>query len=140
MTQELTNLKPGQRYAVLVGVDNRSDSKASVTVKADGNVLDTNYTEKSIAKNYVKAYTHSNYSATVDGSSYFQNMYVYFTAPESGKVTLTLAKSAGDGDTYFDDVRVVENNAQNITKDEYGNVVKLSRISRTMYRVFIRSL
>ena len=27
MTQELTNLKPGQRYAVLVGVDNRSDSK-----------------------------------------------------------------------------------------------------------------
>lgn len=67
MTQELTNLKPGQRYAVLVGVDNRSDSKASVTVKADGNVLDTNYTEKSIAKNYVKAYTHSNYSATVDG-------------------------------------------------------------------------
>ncbi|WP_462416026.1 endo-alpha-N-acetylgalactosaminidase family protein [Eubacterium ramulus] len=127
MTQELTNLKPGQRYAVLVGVDNRSDSKASVTVKADGNVLDTNYTEKSIAKNYVKAYTHSNYSATVDGSSYFQNMYVYFTAPESGKVTLTLAKSAGDGDTYFDDVRVVENNAQNITKDEYGNVVKFEQ-------------
>ena len=127
MTQELTNLKPGQRYAVLVGVDNRSDSKASVTVKADGNVLDTNYTEKSIAKNYVKAYTHSNYSATVDGSSYFQNMYVYFTAPESGKVTLTLAKSAGDGDAYFDDVRVVENNAQNITKDEYGNVVKFEQ-------------
>ncbi len=55
MTQELTGLKPGQRYAVLVGVDNRSDSKASVTVKADGNVLDTNYTKKSIAKNYVKA-------------------------------------------------------------------------------------
>lgn len=26
MTQELTGLKPGQRYAVLVGVDNRSDS------------------------------------------------------------------------------------------------------------------
>ena len=127
MTQELTDLKPGQRYAVLVGVDNRSDSKASVTVKADGNVLDTNYTEKSIAKNYVKAYTHSNYSATVDGSSYFQNMYVYFTAPESGKVTLTLAKSAGDGDAYFDDVRVVENNAQNITKDEYGNVVKFEQ-------------
>ena len=127
MTQELTGLKPGQRYAVLVGVDNRSDSKASVTVKADGNVLDTNYTKKSIAKNYVKAYTHSNYSATVDGSSYFQNMYVYFTAPESGKVTLTLAKSAGDGDAYFDDVRVVENNAQNITKDEYGNVVKFEQ-------------
>ena len=54
-------------------------------------------------------------------------MYVYFTAPESGKVTLTLAKSAGDGDAYFDDVRVVENNAQNITKDENGNVVKFQQ-------------
>ena len=127
MTQELTDLTPGQQYAVLVGVDNRSDCKASMTVKADGKVLDSNYTERSIAKNYVKAYTHSNSSATVDGSSYFQNMYVYFTAPESGKVTLTLAKSAGDGDAYFDDVRVVENNAQNITKDENGNVVKFQQ-------------
>lgn len=89
MTQELTNLKPGQRYAVLVGVDNRSDSKASVTVKADGNVLDTNYTEKSIAKNYVKAYTHSNYSATVDGSSYL---------PEH----VCILYSSGERKSYFD--------------------------------------
>ena len=127
MTQELTDLTPGQQYAVLVGVDNRSDAKASMTVKSGKEVLATNYTERSIAKNYVKAYTHSNSSATVDGSSYFQNMYVFFTAPESGKVTLTLAKAAGEGDTYFDDVRVVENDSQNITRDEQGNIVKFEQ-------------
>ena len=127
MTQELTDLTPGKQYAVLVGVDNRSDCKASMTVKSGKDVLATNYTERSIAKNYVKAYTHSNSSATVDGTSYFQNMYVFFTAPESGKVTLTLAKSAGDGDAYFDDVRVVENNAKNITTDKDGNIVKFEQ-------------
>ena len=127
MTQELTDLKPGQQYAVLVGVDNRSDSKASMTVKCGDEVLGTNYTERSIAKNFVKAYTHSNSSATVDGNSYFQNMYVYFTAPESGKVTLTLAKAAGEGDAYFDDVRIVENDAQNITRDKDGNIVKFEQ-------------
>ena len=127
MTQELTELTPGQQYAVLVGVDNRSNSKASMTVKSGKEILATNYTERSIAKNYVKAYTHSNSSATVDGSSYFQNMYVYFTAPESGKVTLTLAKAAGLGDTYFDDVRVVENDANNITTNERGQIVKFEQ-------------
>ena len=85
-------LKGRSAVCSLVGVDNRSDAKATMTIKNGDDVLATNYTTRSIAKNYVKAYTHSNYSATVDGSSYFQNMYVFFTAPESGKVTLTLQK------------------------------------------------
>ena len=127
MTQELTDLEAGKQYAVLVGVDNRSDAKASMTVKAGDKVLATNYTTRSIAKNYVKAYTHSNSSATVDGNSYFQNMYVFFTAPESGKVTLTLSKAAGEGDTYFDDVRIVENDSKNITTNEKGEVVKFEQ-------------
>ncbi len=127
MTQELTDLEAGKQYAVLVGVDNRSDAKASMTVKAGDKVLATNYTTRSIAKNYVKAYTHSNSSATVDGSSYFQNMYVFFTAPESGKVTLTLQKAAGEGDTYFDDVRIVENDSKNITTNDEGEVVKFEQ-------------
>ena len=127
MTQELTDLEAGKQYAVLVGVDNRSDAKASMTVKAGDKVLATNYTTRSIAKNYVKAYTHSNSSATVDGSSYFQNMYVFFTAPESGKVTLTLSKAAGEEDTYFDDVRIVENDSKNITTNEKGEVVKFEQ-------------
>ncbi len=127
MTQELTDLTPGQEYAVYVGVDNRSEAKASITVKADGKVLDTNYTEESIAKNYVQAYTHSNSSATVDGSSYFQNMYVFFTAPESGTVTLTLSREAGEGSTYFDDIRVVESEMDVVKKDEDGNVVGMEQ-------------
>lgn len=127
MTQELTDLEAGKQYAVLVGVDNRSDAKASMTVKAGDKVLATNYTTRSIAKNYVKAYTHSNSSATVDGSSYFQNMYVFFTVPESGKVTLTLSKAAGEGDAYFDDVRIVENDSKNITTDDEGKVVKFEQ-------------
>lgn len=127
MTQKLTDLKAGQQYAVLVGVDNRSDSKASVTVKSGDKVLADNYTERSIAKNYVKAYTHSNASATVDGTSYFQNMYVFFTAPESGEVTLTLAKTAGEGDAYFDDIRVTENESKNITRNDKGEIVKFEQ-------------
>ncbi|WP_461812952.1 endo-alpha-N-acetylgalactosaminidase family protein, partial [Faecalimonas sp.] len=127
MTQELTDLQPGQKYAVLVGVDNRSDSKAAVTVKADGKVLDTNYTTRSIAKNYIKAYTHSNSSATVDRTSYFQHVYVYFTAPKSGKITLTLSKENGAGSAYFDDVRVTETKMDVIKKDKDGNVIGLEQ-------------
>lgn len=127
MTQELTDLKPGQKYAVLVGVDNRSNAKASITVKSGDKVLDSNYTTKSIAKNYVKAYTHSNSSPTVDETSYFQNMYVYFTAPENGKVTLTLSKEAGEGSAYFDDVRVTETTMDVVKKDKDGNVTGINQ-------------
>lgn len=96
-----------------------------MTVKADGKTLATNSTARSIAKNYVKAYSHNTNSATVDGSSYFQNMYVFFTAPKSGDVTLTLSHK-GEGDAYFDDVRVVENGYDGIEFDEDGNVTKLT--------------
>lgn len=127
MTQELTDLTPGEKYAVYVGVDNRSTAKAYITAKAGDEVLDSNYTEKSIAKNYIKAYTHSNSSATVDGSSYFQNMYIFFTAPKSGTVTLTLSRDAGEGSTYFDDIRVVESAMDVVKKDENGNVIGMEQ-------------
>ena len=102
-------------------------SKASVTVKADGNVLDTNYTEKSIDKELCKSLYTQQLQCNRRRKQLLPEHVCILTAPESGKVTLTLAKSAGDGDAYFDDVRVVENNAQNITKDEYGNVVKFEQ-------------
>ena len=127
MTQELTDLEAGKQYAVLVGVDNRSDAKASVEVKAGDKVLGSNYTTRSIAKNYVKAYTHNTNSSTVDGNSYFQNMYVFFTAPESGKVTLTISREAGEGSSYFDDIRIVENDSKNITTNDKGEVVKFEQ-------------
>ncbi|MFR2837209.1 MAG: endo-alpha-N-acetylgalactosaminidase family protein, partial [[Clostridium] nexile] len=127
MTQELTDLEAGKQYAVLVGVDNRSDAKASVEIKSGDKVLGSNYTTRSIAKNYVKAYTHNTNSSTVDGNSYFQNMYVFFTAPESGKVTLTISRAAGEGSSYFDDIRIVENDSKNITTNDKGQVVKFEQ-------------
>lgn len=124
MTQTLTDLTAGQEYAVYVGVDNRSDGAATITLTdGNGNVIDSNYTNRSIAKNYIKAYTHSTTSATVNGTSYFQNMYVYFTAPATGSVKLALSHE-GTGDTYFDDIRVVENEFAGVEKDAEGKLVK----------------
>lgn len=126
-TQTLTDLEPGKDYALYVGVDNRSAGKATATITANGKVLTSNYTEESIAKNYVKAYTHNTNSSTVDGSSYFQNMYVFFTAPKDGsKVQLTLSHDGEEGDTYFDDIRIVENTSKNIKVDENGKLVSFT--------------
>lgn len=126
-SKALTNLKPGQRYAVYIGVDNRSDAKAHMTIKSGDTVLADNYTEKSFVQNMVSSDQHNmKNGATVGRSSYFQNMYVFFTAPESGDVTLTLSREAGDEATYFDDVRVVETKMDLVKGvDENGYVTKL---------------
>ena len=105
VSQTITDLKPGKNYAIYVGVDNRSDGKATMAVRDGGKSIGNNYTRRSIAQNYVKAYAHSNSNK---GVSRFQNMYVYFTAPKSGTATLTLSHDSA-GDAFFDDVRVVEN-------------------------------
>ena len=111
LTQTLTDLKPNTRYAVYVGVDNRSDAKASLTVNTGEKVV-TNYTNKSLALNYVKAYAHNTRrdNATVNDTSYFQNMYVFFTTGKDvSHVTLTLSREAGSEATYFDEIRTFEN-------------------------------
>lgn len=124
VSQVITDLTAGQTYAVYVGVDNRSDAKALLTITDnDGNVVASNYTLRSIARNYISSYIHHNGNPTESGSSYFQNMYVFFT-PEKGKTyTLTLSREAGEGNTYFDDVRVVANDSNLYTYDEKGNIV-----------------
>ncbi|QHW36063.1 YSIRK-type signal peptide-containing protein [Staphylococcus ursi] len=112
LTQQLTGLVPGQRYAVYVGVDNRSNAAAHIAVTHHGETLASNETGQSIAKNYVKADAHNNNAATFkNGGSYFQNMYVYFVAPEDGKADFTIQRDPGEGATYFDDIRVLESNA-----------------------------
>ena len=113
LTQKLTGLKPNTKYAVYVGVDNRSNAKASITVNT-GEKEVTSYTNKSLAPNYVKAYAHNTRSdnATVDDTSYFQNMYAFFTTgSDVSNVTLTLSREAGDEATYFDEIRTFENNS-----------------------------
>ena len=114
LTQKLTGLKPNTKYAVYVGVDNRSDAKASITVNT-GEKEVTNYTNKSLALNYVKAYAHNTRrsNATVDNTSYFQNMYAFFTTgSDVSNVTLTLSREAGDEATYFDEIRTFENESK----------------------------
>ena len=113
LTQKLTGLKPNTKYAVYVGVDNRSNAKASITVNT-GEKEVTSYTNKSLALNYVKAYAHNTRrdNATVDDTSYFQNMYAFFTTgSDVSNVTLTLSREAGDEATYFDEIRTFENNS-----------------------------
>ncbi|MHA3225925.1 endo-alpha-N-acetylgalactosaminidase family protein [Globicatella sulfidifaciens] len=111
LSQRLTDLRPNTQYAAYVGVDNRSNSKAIIKVhNGDKNV--SNYTEQSIAYNYVQANSHNTLkqNATVDDTSNFQNMYVFFTTGDDvSNVTLTLIKEAGEGTTYFDDLRIFEN-------------------------------
>ena len=113
LTQKLTGLKPNTKYAVYVGVDNRSNAKASITVNT-GEKEVTNYTNKSLALNYVKAYAHNTRrdNATVNDTSYFQNMYAFFTTgSDVSNVTLTLSREAGDEATYFDEIRTFENDS-----------------------------
>ena len=111
LKQRLTDLKPNTRYAVYVGVDNRSNARADITIRVGDKVI-SNYTNKSIAKNYVQAHAHNTLkkNATVDNTSYFQNMYVYFTTGEDvSNVTLELGRDADTEATYFDEIRVFEN-------------------------------
>ncbi|HEM3164875.1 TPA: YSIRK signal domain/LPXTG anchor domain surface protein [Streptococcus suis 92-1191] len=113
LSQKLTGLKPNTSYAAYVGVDNRSTAKASITVNTGSSEV-TNYTNESIALNYVKAYAHNTLrqNATVDNTSYFQNMYVFFTTGDNvDNVRLTLSRDADAVATYFDEIRVFENDS-----------------------------
>ena len=58
LTQRLENLKANTQYAVYVGVDNRSETKASISVDTGYKTI-SNYTNQSIALNYIKANAHN---------------------------------------------------------------------------------
>ena len=126
--QQLTDLTAGTSYAIYVGVDNRSDAKASIAVlNSAGSTVASNYTLRSLGKNYVNSDIHRNGHSTEAGTSYFQNMYLFFTPETSQPYTLVLSREAGSGNTYFDDVRVVENASQNFTYDKDGNVTAFTQ-------------
>ncbi len=124
LTQKLTDLKPNTTYAAYVGVDNRSLGKAIIKVNT-GEKEVTNYTRESLAYNYVQANSHNSRAANatiLGGQSKFQNMYVFFTTGANvDNVTLTLAREAGADYTYFDDIRIFENNSTMYTNGHDTN-------------------
>ncbi|CQR47234.1 Endo-alpha-N-acetylgalactosaminidase precursor [Paraliobacillus sp. PM-2] len=113
VTRTLTDLVPGKDYVAEVYVENSSDVKASIEVTG-GEEDVSNYALRSLQKNYVKADSH----ATNDGyNSKMQRMHVSFTA-ESDTAALTLSREAGDGDTKFDDIRIVQKSLNNFVSDD----------------------
>ncbi len=134
LTQTLTDLTPGQRYAAFVGVDNRSDAKAYIEVSIDGKVVDSNYTQRSIARNYTQPSAHNNNCPTIErGGSYFQNMYVFFEAPADGTdVTLTVRRETGEGATYMDDFRVMETE-QNCEESDHVFKQNFEKVPQGIY-------
>ena len=109
VSQKLSGLQAGKVYAMYAAVDNRSNAKAVMTITdSSGKVVATNYTERSIARNYISSYYLHNGHGMEAGTSFFQNMFLYFT-PQAGETyTLTLSRTAGSGSVYFDDVRTLE--------------------------------
>ena len=136
-SEKLTNLEAGKKYAVYVGVDNRSDARTYMSIKSGDTTLAYNYTGKSIVQNIVATDQHhrASYSnvggTTGDGYSYFQNMYVFFVAPQdTSDITLVLGRVAGkdgdDGSSYLDDIRVVPTNMDvDLEKDDDGIITRL---------------
>lgn len=123
-TRSITKLEPGKDYVVEVYVENNSDAKAGI--KVTSGVEDVgNYTLRSLQKNFVKADSH----ATNDGSkSKMQRMQVSFTAA-SDTAKLTLSREAGEGNTRFDDIRVVQKSLKNnvsprVFKQDFESVVQ----------------
>ena len=119
LEQKAKGLKPGKQYVAMVGVDNRSDAKAYLEV-VSGDKTESNYTTKSIAKNYSQADAHNTNAsnATIKGQgSYFQNMYVFFKADENGEATIRLKREKGEGEVYFDDLRIVQNDSENFPSE-----------------------
>ena len=100
----LTGLVPGKEYVAELYVQNDSDAPAYVKVDS-GDQHASRRVSKSVSKNY----TASDEKHTDNGLqvSYMTRVYVGFTAG-SDTATLTLKRAAGDGATYFDNVRYVQ--------------------------------
>ena len=107
VTTTISGLKKNTNYVAEVYVENNSDEKATIEVNT-GKEIVSNYTERSILNNYVK-------SDQKNGSK-MQRMQISFTA-KNETAELTLARAAGEGSTYMDDIRIVEKTLNNFQKD-----------------------
>ncbi|MCM1440573.1 MAG: endo-alpha-N-acetylgalactosaminidase family protein, partial [Roseburia sp.] len=128
VSQEMTfdTADYGKSFVSYVAVDNRSNkAEARMTITDEtGKVVATNYTMRSIARNYISSYYLHNGHGMEANSSYFQNMFVYFTPQAGHTYTMTLSRTAGSGNIYFDDLRTVEYGLNDYKRNESnkGNV------------------
>ncbi|MGV8983109.1 endo-alpha-N-acetylgalactosaminidase family protein [Clostridium sp.] len=100
LTQELTGLSEGT-YSASTYVEVDGKRRASISVKNSGGIESTNYTDSSIAKNYI--------SADSKHSTNMQRMRVLFDVPAGKtKATLTLKVEGGLNTVTFDDLRIVK--------------------------------
>lgn len=114
ISQTLTDLKANTQYAAYVGVENVTNTPASLSITGAVNDV-MNQTKQSIALNYVKAHPHSTDSKESPSNyqSYFQNLFVFFTTDsQPEKIKLTLAREVGAGQANFDEIRIVENHSK----------------------------
>lgn len=122
---KIKDLTANTNYVAQVYVENKSDVKASISVNAGGKDV-SEYTLRSLANNYVRCDAHN--MNAVEGSK-MQVMQVPFTTgANETEVTLTLAREAGAGITYFDDIRIVKETPGNVSEDgsfvqDFENVV-----------------
>ncbi|QKY70347.1 endo-alpha-N-acetylgalactosaminidase [Lentibacillus sp. CBA3610] len=126
VTRTLRNLEPGKDYVAEVYVENASDLKSSLEI-TDAEKDVSNFTLRSLQKNYVQADSH----ASNDGyNSKMQRMQISFTAKDE-TAKLTLSRKAGEGDTKFDDIRIVQKSLNNhkyksdsVFEQDFENVVQ----------------
>jgi len=107
LSTEISGLKAGTDYVAEFYVENESDAKTEIIVNTGSKTV-SNYTIKSIAGNYVQC--------DIEHGSKMQRMQVSFTA-ESDKATLSVARAAGKGAAYVDDIRIVEKTLNNFRED-----------------------
>ena len=107
----IAGLDPEKQYVAEIYVDNASDAKAWIKVNTGSSEV-SSYTIRSIAANYVKC----DEEHTGNAASNMQRIQISFT-PESESAVLTLAREAGSGATYMDDIRIVEKTLTNYQED-----------------------
>ncbi|WP_148232347.1 endo-alpha-N-acetylgalactosaminidase family protein [Janibacter sp. HTCC2649] len=100
ISQQLTGLKAGSRYAASAWVQVAPGGVRPTTVSVKGSGVDVaNAFDRSTV-------TNSEASNELHGTSY-QRVRVIFTAPADGTVTFSVAAAAGSAPVGIDDVRVV---------------------------------
>ena len=100
----LSGLTAGKIYVAELYIENSSDATATVEVTS-GDESASRSTGRSVIQNYTAS--DQRHTSSLQ-KSYMTRIYVKFTAGEE-TATLTIKRAAGEGSTYVDNIRYVEN-------------------------------